>query len=394
MNEHRLRVRHLFLSADRRLGPTEIVWDARGRIVGLHRLRRGAGLDLAVLPGLVDAHAHLQLPALARPVAQFLPWIDAVMASRRTDGPGVAAARTAAALRELESSGCTAVAEIDADGSSPAILRQAEFAGRCYQEVTGFHLDAAAARAQIARRRRPATRNCPSGVAPHAPYSVSAALFRAAARASRYVTIHCAEVPEEQEFLHTGRGAFAALLARLGRLPAGHRAPGTGAVRWLERLRLLRPGTLLVHCQHLEPGDVERIRRGRATMAVCPGTIAWFRRSPPPLADWLRAGIAVGLGTDSRASNGELSMRAELRRAATLWPDLPPSVLLHLATAGGADAIGRPGLGRLRLGAPADFFAVPAADADAVVAAVVHGELPTVCVVRAGREVAGGGARC
>lgn len=268
--------------------------------------------------------------------------------------------------------------------------------GRCYRELTGFHLAGAAARRLVRERwhdaaaRRPtdAPRHVPRGLSPHAPYSVSADLFQAAAAATPRLAVHCAEVPEEQEFLHTGRGPFADLLARLGRLPTGHVPPRVGAVRYLERLGLLHARTQLVHCQELERGDVARIAAAGASVVVCPGTIGWFGRTPPPVARWLRAGIHVGLGTDSRASSTAFSLRAELAAAADLWPMLSPWQLLAMATTDGARALGLRGIGRLRRGGRADLIAVPAGGdrVDAIVERFVRGVAAARMVVVNGRR--------
>lgn len=397
-----LCVRLLYLGGGAFLAPGEIRWDARGRIVALRRAR-GRAADLAVFPGLVDAHVHLQLPPLPGPRGEpaergFLAWLRAVLALQRAAPPGAQGAqgaRARAALRELAQGGTTAVGEIDASGASPAALRRVPLAGRCYRELTGFHLAKGPAHGLVAAQRLPGSRRCPAGLSPHAPYSVSAALFRAAAARSAALSVHTAEVPAEQELLHTGRGPFAELLAELGRMPERWRAPRVGAVRHLQRLGVLRRGTQLVHCQELERGDRERIAASGAAITVCPGTMLWFLREPPPVPAWLGAGIPVSLGTDSRASNDGLSMLAELARAAGMWPGLAPATLFAMATAHGAAALGRPGLGRLRRGGPADFLAVRPGGASPaqVLAALVHGELPVAGTWLRGRRLAGAPGR-
>ncbi len=415
------------------LAPGELVWDRRGRIVALRRARgHGAIADVAVLPGLVDAHVHLQLDAVPAAPRAFVPWIGAVMAARAAASPVQERNTVQRALRALLASGTTAVGEVDSSGSSAALLAQSGMAGRCYRELTGFHLAGADARALVAARwcegrvhgalpnpgagRPPGATALESrgrgvtavhrdrdgatgrerrahgaigrGLSPHAPYSVSADLFRAAAARAPHLAIHCAEVEEEQQFLRTGRGPFAQLLASLGRLPVRFQPPGVGAVRWLERLAVLRPTTQLVHCQQLERGDAARIAAAGASIVVCPGTIAWFGREPPPVPAWLRAGIPVALGTDSLASNTELSLRAELQRAAQAWPGLAPRTLLAMATLHGARALGVSSLGRLRRSGRADFLVVPAArDLDATLAAFVHGDVPLCAVVCNGLPV-------
>lgn len=360
---------------------------------------RAAIEEAAVVPGLVDAHVHLQIDALdpeqssALPAGEFVPWARAVMAARGDQNAAdwLRAAQQGAWDRLTE--GATAVGEIDSTGLGPAALRPIGIGGRCYQELTGFHLDARAAAILARDRARASGLRLAAGLSPHAPYSVSPELFRSAARRARWLAVHCAETPAEQEFLRAGTGPFAELLADLGRLPSGHRAPGVGAVRWLERLGLLRPSVQLVHCQDLEAGDVERIAAARAPVVVCPGTIAWFGRPVPPVEAWLAAGITVALGTDSRASNRDWSMRAALRDAARLWPGLAPETLLTMATAAGGRALGT-AAGRLRVGAAADFLVLPLAGPGAEasprgsIAAFVHGDLRIHVVYVRGRRLA------
>ena len=357
----RLAARFVVLDAEHVLAPGELAWDAAGRLLRVGRAK-GPVADLCVIPGLVNAHAHLQLPALAAREPEFLPWVGAVMAARSGLDAASEQALLRGAIAEGIAAGTTAIGEIDSTGRSLAALAAARLAGRCYRELTGFHLDAAGARALLRERAQRARGAMATGWSPHAPYSVSAELFVAAARSSRHLAIHCAELPEEQQFLRTGRGPFVDLLRRLGRLPAEFRAPGVGAVRWLEQLGVLRPTTQLVHCQELERGDLGRIVAAGASIVVCPGTIEYFARSRPPVPRWLAVGVPVGLGTDSRASNTGLSLQRELQRAAAWWPDLSPGQLLAMATTHGARALGRP-LGRLRRGARADFVALSATGA-------------------------------
>lgn len=364
----RLAARFVMLDAERVLAPGELVWDAAGRLRTVRRAR-GPVADVCVIPGLVNAHAHLQLAPLASPPRSFLPWVGAVLAARAATTPADERRQLRAAIRSMVAGGATAVGDIDSSGLARREAAAAGLAGRSYRELTGFHLDAAASRALLRARREPALGDLAVGWSPHAPYSVSAALFRAARDDRRPLAVHCAELPEEQQFLRDGDGPFRELLQQLGRLPADFRAPGVGAVRWLERLGLLRPATQLVHCQELERGDVGRIARSGASIVVCPGTMAFFGRTPPPVPRWLAAGIPVALGTDSLASNSDLSLHLELQRAAAAWPQLRPEALLAMATAHGARALCRPDLGRLRRGGRADLVVLPAAGADDAMAA-------------------------
>lgn len=370
-----LAARHVFVGPGW-LSPGQIVWDAAGVIRAVRAAPAGARVhDLALLPALVNAHAHLQLPSVGAPPKDFLAWIARVMQSRASESRPRPEQLARKHLDELLRSGCTAVGEIDSVGTSPSAIAATGFAGRCYQEVTGFHLAAKDARTLLRQRAVRADSACATGWSPHAPYSVSTDLFHACRARRLPMTVHAAELPEEQRFLREGTGPFRDLLERLGRLPRGWSPPRMGAIRWLQSLGMLGPRTLLVHCQELERGDAARIAEHGSPIVVCPGTIEYFGRSSPPVSDWLRRGIRVALGTDSRASNRAMSMRAELALAARLWPGLSPEQVFAMATEHGSHALSHQGIGRIRRGARADFLAVRCADLRprALLEAFVHG---------------------
>ena len=108
-----------------------------------------------------------------------------------------------------------------------------------------------------------------------------------------------------------------------------------------------------MHAQCLLPGDVERIAKHAAPVVVCPGTIEYFKRPAPALAELVAAGVCVAIGTDSKASNPELDLWLDLRRLRRLAPSLTPSQALRCATSAGADALGL-SAGRIRPGLPFD----------------------------------------
>ncbi len=400
--------------------PGELVV-SHGRVVHLGATRRRPGAsqhaaipiaDAVILPGLVNAHAHLALPRLgakdreskdeadpdrndASTRPQFGRWIRSVQEARAADVPSDCATRVACAGVDFAREGCFAVGEIDSTGTALPAYAAGEILGRIYREVLGFHLVGEAARAAVRDCMSELSRLPASvrGLSPHAPYSVSPDLFRAAAASGESLQVHVAETEDEVEFLRDGQGPFRELLESLGRWEPTFQPPGCSPVAYLERLGVLGPKTAAVHAQHLQPGDLERLVDARSPVVLCPQTVEYFGRTPPPLAAWLRAGLVVALGTDSRASaQGPYAMAEELRVARRLWPDVSSRQLLAAATAAGGEAIARPELGRLRLGGPAHFFQLAVPDArpaslDAVLDAWLDGELPVVGSYRSGRSV-------
>lgn len=382
----------IWLAPGRYLAPGEIRVDAAGRIVALARCRPSQAPPDLILPGLVNAHVHLQLPALASPRA-FVPWIRAVLRDQSHATSADHRRRGAATLGQLVRDGVCAVGEVDSTGQSPTILRTTPVAGRCYQEVVGFDLDARAARRLLKERMVSGSRWCPLGLSPHAPYSVSPALFREAARTRRPLAVHVAETPDEVQFLQDGTGPFRELLGDLGRLPPDFKPPGKRPVEYLDELGLVSPRSLLVHAQHISTAEMELIQQRGAPVVVCPGTIRYFQRQPPPVAGWLQQGIRVALGTDSRASNQTLSLRSELAAARNMWPTLCAETLLLMATANGGRALSRPGCGRLVVGGPASFITLPLRHVNElqdVLESFVTGDVAPTATWLRGRSCVGG----
>jgi cytosine/adenosine deaminase-related metal-dependent hydrolase len=208
-----------------------------------------------------------------------------------------------------------------------------------------------AARADGGRRRY--------GLAPHAPYSAAPALLSACRTlaAGRALAIHVAEDPAERRFTEKGDGPFRDFLERLGVPLDDFRPSGLAPVRYLASLGLLGPETLLIHANDLCGGDVDAIARSGAAVVYCPGTHAFFDRPPHPLPALVAAGVPVGIGTDSAASNAGLSMRAELRLLREQFPSLDAAAVFAL---GAGAALGRffPGAGRLAEGGDADIAVV------------------------------------
>jgi aminodeoxyfutalosine deaminase len=182
------------------------------------------------------------------------------------------------------------------------------------------------------------------GIAPHAPYSVSPALFRSmgalTARRGLPLSVHVSETEAELEFVRTGSGPFRGLLEERNAWDPSWTPPGVTPVRYLAELGLLnRPG-LAVHANYLSADDVELLREGRQIPTWCPGSHRFFGHADHPAHLLHEAGISVALGTDSAASNLGLSMLREVRLAAEARPEVPREQWVEAATLTGARALG------------------------------------------------------
>ncbi len=301
-----------------------------------------------LMPGLVNAHTHLELTGLENqaPDRDFAAWIRTVirLKAERSGVDFLAAARRG--LWECHAAGVTTVADTGDSGAGFQALVEGQGSGIAYLEV--FGPDPAQAEAQFAGFRtrvlalRPAqTERVFLGVSPHAPYSVSGALYRQVAAFAREeelpIAVHIGESAAEVALLSSGTGSFAENWRSRGIPPPA--GPGRTPLAWLEAHDVLGPATLCIHAVHADGEDVARMVRHRCSVAHCPRSNRRHGHGDAPLSRFLEAGLDLGVGTDSVASVHPVDLFAEVRAAAALGP-LSPERALHLVMLGGAEALG------------------------------------------------------
>ncbi|HWG42092.1 MAG TPA: amidohydrolase family protein [Gemmataceae bacterium] len=319
--------------------------------------------EVAVLPGLVNAHTHLDLTGLrgkCAPTADFTGWLRQVIAHRRNITPEQIETDVRAGLAESLRYGTTLLGDIAGQGLSWPILVDAPIRSVVFYELLGLpkaRADQALAFAQDWLVAHPATNNCRPGLSPHAPYSVGTGLFARTALLARSpkrpLAVHLAETRDELELLHHRRGPFVAFLKQLGVWDPDELAESPSQVMKVCNQRIPK---LFVHANYLAPSA--RIPRN-STVVYCPRTHAAFGHSPHPFRDFLARGIRVALGTDSLASNPDLSILGEVRYLHRLCPDVAGDVLVRMATLSGAEALGwADETGSLEAGKSADVIVV------------------------------------
>ncbi|MDF1797548.1 MAG: amidohydrolase family protein [Planctomycetota bacterium] len=335
---------------------------------GIARLRRRRDPvvrdlgDVILVPGLVNAHAHLELGPMAGLLpadAGFPAWVGALLRTRMglAHSDYLNGAREGLARALL--TGTTTLGDIDSTGAAPELLAAGRTGPRVrvYREV----LDAwdegrTAAALERLSKALPESSRLLEGYSPHAPFTVSEALLAGIAdrrrRRVRPVAMHWSETEEELEWMERGTGGFAPVLGP---------SPRRRGLDLLEQAGLLGPGTSLIHGNLPRPGEPERIAAAGASVVHCPGTHRFFDRAPCPLDQYRRAGVNLALGTDSLASNEDLDLLREGRLLLESGAPLRPAEVLAMATSGGAQALGLGGeVGCLEPGYRADAVAIHA----------------------------------
>jgi aminodeoxyfutalosine deaminase len=300
-----------------------------------------------ILPGLVNAHTHLELSWMRNqvPPARSMPqWVERLMALRRTVGHEPSEP-IADAIRESRAAGTVLFGDVTNTLASYEPLASSGMSAAVFRELLGFNVadpdgTVKGAQAQL-EKLRPVAR-LRSSVVPHAPYSVSPALLRAIADASKdaLVSIHLGESPEELDFLESGGGAWRSLLTSLGVWTDQWRPPRRGPVDYVASHGLLNQRLLAVHCVHLTERELAMLAEAGASVVTCPRSNQWVGAGVPPIESFYRSGVRVAVGTDSLASVGDLNVFSELRLMRQIAPGIPAREILASATRHGADALG------------------------------------------------------
>ncbi len=330
----------------------------------------------ALMPGLVNAHSHLELTGLRGFLEglDFREWLRTLTIVRRdllSDADLLDASR--AGIAEALCHGITTLADCTDSAMPLTAMREMGVRGIGYVEVFGpdpSQRDESLARLQqrVSALRTLDTTLVRTGVSPHAPYTVSAPLFRATAEYARAeslpMAVHVAESAAETAFVRDGAGPFAERLRERGIAVA---AQARSPIALLEETGVLAAQPLLIHVIRADDEDFARVAHHGATIVHCPISNAKLGHGVASLDRMLAHGIATGLGSDSVASNDRMHLLDEARMATLLHAvrsGSPDSLTAHdalvLATHGGARALGLGDeVGTLEAGKAADLVAFP-----------------------------------
>jgi cytosine/adenosine deaminase-related metal-dependent hydrolase len=332
--------------------------------------------DTVLLPGLVNAHCHLDYTDMAGqfpPQRTFTDWIKLLITAKSEWNYSEYAESWLNGARMLTRTGTTTVADFEAVPELlPEVWQATPLRVISLLELTGVKL-----------RRQPASilrdaletidalpaNRCRARIAPHAPYSTAPELLRLSAEAARErhwpFSVHVAESAAEFEMFADGRGEMFDWLKRNCR---DMNDCGLGTpVQQLNRSEALSENLLAVHVNYLGAKDAALLGKKKVSVAHCPRSHAYFKHGPFPLRELTRARVNVCLGTDSLASvlkksrqSVELNMFTEMQTLAASQPQLTPKTILQMATLNGARSLDMSGqVGEISEGAFADLIAIP-----------------------------------
>jgi cytosine/adenosine deaminase-related metal-dependent hydrolase len=326
-----------------------------------------------LLPGLINAHLHLELSDLPRLAGDqwsgtLADWlIEIIKQAPQGDDAGRVARAVEAGVRQCLRFGVTSVGDIT---RQPAItrplLRTSPLRVVSFGEIQAMaqrrallddRVAGAADRAHEGGRLR-------AGLSPHAPYSVEAPGYRRCVELSRIkgypLATHLAESAEEAGFLASHAAPFRRIWDFLGAWDDEVPLFTGGPIRLAKSVGLLDVPAVLAHVNYCDDDELQLLAAGRASVAYCPRTHAYFGHPAHRWREMIAAGVNVAVGTDSTASSPDLNLVDDLRLLRTLAPEVPATELWQLATMRGARALGMQNeVGSLTPGKQADLVCFP-----------------------------------
>lgn len=328
----------------------------KGRVVEVARADELEGLAAGAVrkdfpgciltPGLVNAHTHLSLSAMQGVLepSRFEEWLPALVSAMRSwDNDDFAASAELGSRRCLEA-GVTVVGDIVYGPEGPGAAVDAGLGGVFFWEVLGLKPQNLFARLEELEFPTAPGGVCGPrircGLSPHSVYTSGPDLLRhvrdTAVELGAPMAIHLAESHAEFELTEHGTGPLAATAARLAN---DFVAPGVGPVCYLDRLGVL-DGATVIHLGETLPSDVARLAATARGAVTCPRSNGFLGNRVAPVSRLLRAGLPVGIGTDSAASNDDLDLIKEARTLCKVDVSLSSRTLVEMLTAMGAIALG------------------------------------------------------
>ena len=342
-----------------------------GRIVAIGP-REGRLIDIdygnaGIIPGLVNAHCHLELEPLEEDGWKLgdepqdeVEWLKQVVKQRWLTDPESYAETAIKNASQLVKFGTTLVADITTAGASGPALVETPIRSVIYAEMIGLKRLRAMTTNEAAwawvnavepalKRDRPTDGSFRQriGLSPHAPYSTAGWIYHQAVGSGMPLTTHLAEMPEELEVLEQGTGPLKDFLEEIGAWPGLEewKPIGHKPLDYVRHKDLRGADWLIAHANYLDEKDLWQLSPAalkpnqRVAVAYCPRTAHRFGHRNHPFRGLLERGAIVCLGTDSRASSPSLSILDEMRFLKAQNPDLAGSLILAMGTLFGAWAL-------------------------------------------------------
>jgi Cytosine deaminase and related metal-dependent hydrolases len=303
--------------------------------------------DGIITPGFVNAHAHLELSHLKGRIPQHtgLPGFLAAIGQLRDNL--VSEASIIEADRCMQQQGIVAVGDIsNADGSF-AVKVSSKIKYHTFVEIFGIQDRIAEMKMNSGKvlYRQLKALNLPASLTPHAPYSMSDALWQLlldfAIEHNLIWSVHNQECEDENLLFINKSGKMVDFLSFISNEFEAWQAKETTSLEYCRRYYELVPNTLLVHNTFTSKSDLESLlgSGNKITLVLCPNANLYIENKLPDVEMFAGSGFAIALGTDSLASNTRLSVLEEMKTIQHHFQSVELNDLIAWGTLNGARAL-------------------------------------------------------
>ena len=335
-----------------------IVLDDNGTVLGLADTGKYDPVEVEkfkghIVPGFVNAHCHLELShmkGLVNTGTGLIPFITSVVQKRGAEEEKIAT-EIARAEKEMFDAGIVAVGDIS--NAPDTFAQKVENNLRYYTFIEVFDFLQTDQAVQTFQKGRTVFDNLylPEGhkksIVPHAPYSVSEALFSSinehnTAEAQLTISIHNQETPPENQLFLQNDGAFVAFYERFGIKLDAFEGTGRNAIYYAMQNLDSRHRTLFVHNTLTTISEIRDAQNwsNHVYWVSCPNANLYIENRLPDYQVFMDTQARVCLGTDSLTSNWQLSILEEMKTIKKYQSYVPTSTLLQWSTLNGAKALG------------------------------------------------------
>ncbi len=343
-----------------------------GSFTEVRAAHSGEVLDLGervLLPGLINAHCHLDYTCLRGkipPQKSFTEWIKAINAAKATLTPDDYVRSINDGFGEARRFGTTSMVNLTAFPELIALVRPAI---RTHWAAELIDIRAPEKAPELLERALSHLKMAESSaLAPHAPYTASPNLYRLCQQRGFLLTTHLAESREEMQMFRDGEGELFDFIRAINPALA---VPRQTPLSYF--LSELDQGShwLVAHMNELDESDFALLETRKPSLGIvhCPRSHAFFRHSAFPFQRLRELDFPICLGTDSLASNSDLSLFAEMRAFQSAFPAVKPEEILRMVTI----EPGLAGVGKLRADFHADIIAITnTASSESIFEEIIH----------------------
>lgn len=319
--------------------------------------------DCCIYPGLVNAHAHLELTALegfGYP-GDFVAWVRKIIAAKNDLDLEEQNQKMQHGIVQSILGGATCIGDHVSVNGPLEILLNSPLRGKAFLEILGVKDSVAQDIFEMAKYLQDEFAETSTRFeiipSPHSLHALNPDILEKILQGPGPYSIHLAESQAEQEYFYSGSGEFQKLISERGQSLV---RPASSAIRELEQRRLLNSNILLIHGNYLKDDEIALLADRRISIVHCPYSHGYFGHQDFPIEKILGSGVNVALGSDSLASASTLSMLEILREMKRKFPWLSLEQIFSMATLGGAKALNLGDeIGTLATGKKADLIATP-----------------------------------